>query len=292
MNLPSHVKLDKRVQELLAVETQVAQEAGALSYMARLLAQVTLPHSKPKVHEFERHNGLIALQMVSPSKVGLPYGHYPRLIMSWITREAVLTKSPVLELGDNLSSFMQALGLVPTGGRWGTVTRLREHIRRLLRCSISWTYELDSTWAEMAIHPIEKAQLWWDPKQPDQIDLWKSTLALNQRFYEEIVTRPVPVDMRVLKCLARERSPFAIDIYTWLTYRVSYLRKEVCIPWEALQLQFGGGYRRTRDFKRAFSQKLKLVLSLYPRVSATPTDAGLRLSRSRPHILPARFAKA
>lgn len=38
------------------------------------------------------------------------------------------------------------------------------------------------------------------------------------------------------------RSPLALDIYCWLTYRASYLRRPTEIPWTALALQFGAGY--------------------------------------------------
>ena len=71
-------------------------------------------------------------------------------------------------------------------------------------------------------------------------DSWKSTVTLSTDFFEGIVQNPVPVDMRALKAL--KRSPMALDIYCWLTYRLSYLRKPTEIPWSALQMQFGAEY--------------------------------------------------
>ena len=38
------------------------------------------------------------------------------------------------------------------------------------------------------------------------------------------------------------RSPMALDLYSWLTYRMSYLERLTGIPWGALQLQFGADY--------------------------------------------------
>lgn len=65
--------------------------------------------------------------------------------------------------------------------------------------------------------------------------------------------------MRVLKDL--KRSPLAIDIYCWLTYRLSYMRSITIIPWEVLQVQFGSNYatdqQGVRNFKRAFLRELK-----------------------------------
>jgi len=116
----------------------------------------------------------------------------------------------------------------------------------------------------MAIHPVEEARLWWDAKQPDQKDLWQSELTLNHRFFEQIISNPVPIDERVLRILATKRSPLAIDIYLWLTHRLSYLRTQTRIPWSYLKMQFGGDYKRERDFKAAFIKQMSTVLMYYP----------------------------
>jgi len=48
---------------------------------------------------------------------GYPYGTIPRLLLFWITTEAVRIRSRRLELGNSLNGFMAELGLNPdTGG--------------------------------------------------------------------------------------------------------------------------------------------------------------------------------
>ena len=84
--------------------------------MARVLVQTTLPHSEPDSPTFVRQNGRLQLSMTANPKVGLPYGRYPRLLMAWLTTEAVRKKNPKIRLGDNLSRFMGELGLSVTGG--------------------------------------------------------------------------------------------------------------------------------------------------------------------------------
>ena len=56
---------------------------------------------------------------------GFPYGSYPRLVCSYIALNVRLKRSRRVFLGDSLSAFMGKLGLVPTGGRWGTIQRPR-----------------------------------------------------------------------------------------------------------------------------------------------------------------------
>jgi hypothetical protein len=142
---PPHRRTDHEriVREALAIEREDAQEAGALGFMARLLVQATLPHKDPGpgVSTFERSNGNLHLVIMAPPRIGLPWGKTPRLLLSWLTTEAVRTRSPRLELGANLSPFMRNLGLIPTGGRAGTITRLRDQIRRLFSSTIHCSHD-------------------------------------------------------------------------------------------------------------------------------------------------------
>ena len=240
------------------------------------------PHSKPVELFFERTNGAFTLTMMAPPKVGLPYGSVPRLLMAWLTTEAVRTKTRELILGDSLSGFMRQLGMVPTGGRWGSITRLRTQCHRLFASTVSCIYRQQRVAAETGFRIADKHILWWDPKNPDQPDLFGSFVILAESFFREIVERPIPIDMRALKALSR--SPMQIDIYVWLTYRMSFLRRDTTIPWPLLENQFGAEYKRTRDFKAAFLEHLKSVLTVYSAAKVAPSDVGLRLRPSRTHV--------
>ncbi len=274
--------IDKLVAEALAIEAQEAKEAGALGFMARALTQATMPHKKTKEYAFERTNGAFTLSIVAPPSVGLPYGTVPRLLVAWVTTEAVRKRERELVLGESLSSFMAELDLVPTGGRWGSITRLKEQMKRLFASSVSCTYDEGGTWALEAIRVVDRARLWWSPKAPEQITIWQSTILLSERFFDEVINHPIPIHMEALKKL--KRSPMALDIYCWLTYRMSYLKRETTIPWAALQTQFGAEYGRTRDFKRKFLGQLKAVRSVYLNARAEDTERGLLLKPSPPHV--------
>lgn len=274
------------IAKALAIEAEEAGNADALGFMARTMIWATLPYRKTPGCELVRNNGLLTLRIMSPSDIGLPYGSYPRLLLSWLTTEAVCTHSPVLELGPTLSGFMAELGLIPAGGRWGTIDRLRDQMRRLFSSTLSCSYN-DKTRDTTAGFRITKGYtLWWDPKTPEQPPLWKSKVILSQDFFEEIIKKPVPVDMRAFKAL--KQSPMALDIYCWLTYRMSYLSKPTGIPWPALQLQFGTEYAQDaqgiRNFKRKFLNQLMAVLVVYPEAKVEAEDHGLLLKPSKPHV--------
>jgi hypothetical protein len=271
-SLPKAIELDKKksindyVAEAFALDEEEARKTGAIGYMARAMVQATMPHSRVTGAEFKRKNGNFNISMLAPSDIGLPYGALPRLIMTWMTGEAVRTKTRELILGDSLSAFMRELHLVPTGGRWGSITRLKSQMSRLLACSVTCTYDDGGHFALKHVTPVEDADLWWEPKDPEQQSLWKSTLTLSEKFFSEIITSPVPVRMRTLEAL--KGSSMALDVYCWLTYRNFYSQRPSRILWETLQAQFGAGYPETprgkRNFKIKFLEALKKVGIAYP----------------------------
>jgi hypothetical protein len=272
------------VKEALIKEAEAAKQAGAVGYMARAMVQATLPHKETKEAIFSRSNGAYKLTIMSPN--GLPYGSIPRLLLSWVTTEALYTRSPVLELGPTLSAFLAELGLARQGGKRGDITRLKKQIIRLFSSAVSCNYQDDETAQGAAFTIAKEYSLWWTPKAPEQPALWKSTVTLGTDFFQEIINKPVPVDMAALKAL--KRSPMELDIYFWLTYRMSYLQKDTVIPWHLLQVQFGADYplegQGQRDFKRNFLLRLKKVLSVYDTAKVGGMEKGLLLKPSPPHV--------
>jgi len=278
-NKPS---INRLITAGLAISDQSASEADELGFMARAFLQATLPHRKAEGTYFQRVNGNFTLTLMAPPDYGLPYGPIPRLLLAFVTSEAVRNRSRDIELGDSMTSFMKELGMTATGGRWGSITRLKDQTNRLFRCSVNASYSDKQKDVFSGFTIADSAVLWWDPKQPDQGSLWKSTVRLSERFYEEVVNRPVPVDMRALKAL--KGSPLALDIYCWLTYRLSYLTKPTVIPWDGLALQFGSNYADIRNFKTNFVKELRKVVQIYAEADVQPKATGLAIRPSRTHI--------
>jgi hypothetical protein len=275
------VKFNSLFDETFGLELDDAQRGSALGYMARAMVQATIPHKNVTATEFVRTNGAFSMSIQAPASVGLPYGSIPRLLMAWVTTEAVRTKTPVLELGPSLSHFMRQLDLIPTGGRWGSIPRLKNQMQRLFASTISLSYNTQKAHVGMGLRVAKEYILWWDPKRPDQATLWMSTVTLSRDFFDEIVNSPVPINMNALRHL--KRSPFALDIYTWLTYRMSYLRQPTVIPWETLQTQFGADYHLTRQFKAFFLKHLRSVLTVYRNARVTEATGGIELHPSPTH---------
>src|SRR3546814_13732940 len=97
------------------------------------------------------------------------------------------------------------------------------------------------------------------------------------------------------------RSSAAIDIYSWLCYRLHALRKPTIVPWPKLYEQFGSAYARIPHFKPRFIACLREALAVYPDAKVELIPDGVRLMPSPPAvpearvhqvILPARVAAA
>lgn len=91
--------------------------------------------------------------------------------------------------------------------------------------------------------------------------------------------------------LRARRSPFEIDIYVWLTWCFFRLRKPATIPWASLALLFGCGYANSRHFKKWFLGYLRSVIDYNPEVRARPSESGLQLEPSAPHVAPRQQPK-
>jgi hypothetical protein len=262
--------LNSLLDASVAIEAANASMAQSVQFMARVFVQVTLPHSKPQSNEVERSNGSVRVSMMAPARIGLPYGSIPRLVLAWVSTEATRTRSRDLCLGTSFADFMSKVGLVtagrsPTGGKTGSLRRVKDQCRRLFATTITCMTGSDGHTADRRFVLSDEVELWWEPISPDQKTLFKSTVRLSETFFQEIVRAPVPIDLRALRAL--KRSPLALDLYMWLTHRVFRLRAPATIPWPSLQRQFGAGYPETArgraDFRVKFQRALRKVELVY-----------------------------
>jgi len=238
---------------------------------------------------FVRVNGRYSLRLTARRSIGLPYGIYPRLILAYLTTQAVRIKSRESDLGRTPDDLARRLGLAPISGPRGTSKRLHDQLHRLLSTRFHWRYSKDFRTQESGRGLITSSEPTLEllkacfRRRPPT---WTPELVLSRQFFQEITRCAVPIDLRAIEQL--KGSPLAIDVYIWLTYRMSYLHRPSLIPWRALQNQFGANYARPRDFRRRLLTHLRSVIHLYPNARVRHTVGGLVLYPSSPHVLPSR----
>jgi hypothetical protein len=298
--------LSKAQQEILATHLAIDQETiiknGVTGYLVRGLVNASMPYKNPNTPIFERKNGDTTLRMLAGSSCGLPFGRYPRFLMAWLTTEVVRTKSQELFLGNTLRDFLlDVVGVRDTGGAEGTRTRLLEQAARLFGSTITVErlISTDSTngkrrgirirnisVSDSADIDFEDEKRLWTPWHEPGVNTFQSRVVVSNRFFSECIEAPVPLNFTAYRLLSS--SVMAMDIYAWLTYRMSYLvRESSAIPWLALMNQFGSIYNGAdagRNFKRDFLKALKLVATVYPNARFRAEDNGLVLMPSSTHV--------
>lgn len=320
----SRSSLSRHESQIMRAAAEIEQTAldldRDLSYWPKGIVQCALPHSNPgNVPAYVRSSGPFFL-LIQPGffknqetggieSLGFPYGSYPRLVCSYMAREVQRTKKRRISLGRSLSEFMRELGLVPTGGRWGTITGLRRQMLALLNARIQFGYQDqvvadggEGVRGEMGGNEIfaRRYELWWAdardkpeavavrrktlaPITPDQGFLFENYVTLGEGLYEEML-RAFPCDMRILRAL--KQSSLALDLYAWATSKVYGMKSATHIPWKAMHAQFGSEYKDVREFRREALKYLKKIKVLYPDFKYTLERGRIVVWPSQTSVLP------
>ena len=259
-------------------------------FMARTLALCSLPRSNPGNRlQYKRVNGPYTLIMYSSGETKLPFGNFPRLILAWVSTEAVRTQNRVLILGSSLAKFMRELGVYSSGG--GNVhTKLRNQMKRLFGCTVQLTYKEENGEATVNTVIADRTEFWWNERKPDEPTLWDSKIELSEKFFQEIINHPVPLDMNTLTAL--KRSSLGLDLYLWLVYRTFPLRAPQRITWRQVYRQFGAHPARASDnitvqnFRREVLRELKKIKLAWSGLNYSTAPGLLILLPSTPAIAP------
>lgn len=283
-----HWTLARQVDHLVAAR----ESEPDLGFMARMMAMCSLPRTNPgRRIQYKRVNGPYTLYMTATGGNRLPYGNLPRLLLAWISTEAVRTQKRELILGRSLSEFMRKLGMESEGGgAWGARTRLRNQMERLFRSTVSLVYKDERGSASISSPVADRTEFWWNLKRPDSPSLWDSKIELGEKFFEEIICHPVPLDMNILKAL--KRSSLGLDLYMWLTYRTFALQKPLTLRWKDLYRQFGVRPERAKDryvvkdFRKDSLREMKKIKGAWPDLSYGTVRGALIISPSKLPIPP------
>ena len=285
-----HFSLFKQVNALVE-----AREADAeLGFMARMMTLCSLPRSNPgNKREYVRRNGPYTLTMFAGADQKLPYGTLPRLMLSWVSSEAVRTQNREIVLGDSLAHFMRLLGLYSTSGR--VHVRLKNQIRRLFQSHVQLSYDDEDGGRFVNAVIADKGEFWWSESKPNERVLWDSKIELGEKFFNEIINHPVPLDMNTLTAL--KRSSLGLDLYLWLTYRSFPLRAPLRLTWRQIYRQFGVDPDRAsdrvtvRNFQRKVLRELKKIKLAWTKFNYATAPGALILLPSKPAIAPVEQAQ-
>ena len=292
--LPEVKPLSRIQQRLVRSAVQIeADDPDAILYQHSVFCQTGLPYRDPGkgVRLWQQSQGAAHLEVEAGRAfdpvqeafvdVGLPFGPKPRLILAYLNAEAIRAGSPVVEVEDSLSAFVQRIGLCRDGR---SVRAVKDQLTRLATAEIRLALAMPGKPARQVQSHIVKGFDLWLPKDERQRVLWPANVTLSADYFESLQRHAVPLDERAVAALSH--SAMALDVYCWLAQRLHRVEpgKPAFIPWAALRTQFGWHYARMRKFREVFRQTLDLVCTQYRGAKIELDGRGMTLRNSPPPI--------
>ncbi len=277
----------------------VALEEPIPSFLHSALCAMSLPVRRPSddAAAIIRQDGQYTLA-ITPRPVlqrvdgqqrmavlGVPYGSLPRLVLIHIMTEAVRTRSRHVVLGTSFTDWMRRMGFrtISYGPR-GSATLIREQLDRLLACEwmIRWDNETSKGDTEFAVKEIKLTN---DYAGTNGRHGFSREILLTEGFFDHLREHAVPLDENAIRQL--RDSATALDLYTWLAYRlprVSGCRPAV-LSWQQLAVHFGNEGKNIRKFRQTIRDAWdRHVSAVYPEARADFDTMAVRLHASPPPL--------
>ena len=271
----------------------VALEEPMPSFLHSALCAMSLPVRRPadETASIIRQDGQYTLA-ITPRAVlqrvggqqrmailGVPYGSLPRLVLIHIMTEAVRTRSRHVVLGTSFTDWMRRMGFrtISYGPR-GSATLIRQQLDRLLACEwmIRWDNETSCGDQEFAVKEVKLTN--------DYAGInaarggFTREIMLTEGFFEHLREHAVPLDENAIRQL--RNSVTALDLYTWLAYRLPRISngRPAMLSWRQLAVHFGNDGNNIRKFRQTVRDAWERhVSAVYPEARAEFDTASIRL---------------
>jgi Plasmid encoded RepA protein len=265
--------LQRASKKAIDIVVNPATEKNAV-FQHSILCQTFLPYKNlgDDVRDVQKRQGRAVLSLEAGSifnpntetfeKVGLPYGAKARLILSYISTQAVRQQNPIVDVENSMTAFIKRIGLNTDGV---TIKLAKEQLKRLAATRMSIGFLLDAETKrgmQTNLNLIQSFDVWF-PEDARQKTLWNANVKLSDEYFNSLINHAIPLDERALAALSN--NALALDTYSWLAQRLHRVQigQPEFVHWEGLKEQFGEGYADMFKFKQKFRQTLKLVLSQY-----------------------------
>ena len=214
--------------------------------------------------------------------LGVPYGSLPRLVLIHIMTEAVRTRSRHIVLGTSFTDWMRRMGFrtISYGPR-GSATLIREQLDRLLACEwmIRWDNETSKGDTEFAVKEIKLTNDYAGTN--GRQGGFSREILLTEGFFDHLREHAVPLDENAIRQL--RDSATALDLYTWLAYRLPRVsgNRPAILNWQQLAVHFGNEGKNIRKFRQTIRDAWdRHVSAVYPEARAEFDTMAVRLYAS------------
>lgn len=268
------------------------------AFTSAIFTKATFPHSAKGAEngKLTLTNGHMTVTMTNMAGGALPYGHYARLIMFWLTREACqryndpnipdLAMKRTIPLGRSAHRIMQEIGIIKPGQRASSLQykALNAQLESIANTAIHTRIDLTTTHGSGARVQnslvADETYFWWE-RGDDSGDLHNNSyIVLSEDFFTELATHAVPLDaIHIAKIY---RSPLALDLYSWAAHRIHTHNGRTRVTWQQLKGQIGTSYpdtdRGIRDFRSKVRQAIERIARAWPESGIGEWQNGVMLT--------------
>ena len=287
--------------ELLHMVNYIVPSSDDVTYTHAVFAQCFLPLRRIHTRRYEVRHGKAALlitagDLLDPTThefvpMDVPSGSAARIALAHINNHIIRSRSLdealVVPMGESMRDFMDYQGLA-IGGKNGKEIARQIHNLAAGRITLGvWTDDH----ARQVNAQIADAIDFWLERDRRQRSLWQPVMRVSEQYARAVREHCVPHDIRALVGLYENTR--AMDIYTWLAYRLPRVRTgaDVFIAFDDLKPIFGTGVKDAYKFRQAFKMAVAQALSWYPMGRVGIEKKGIRLFHS-PSPVPLDLARS
>jgi hypothetical protein len=251
-------------------------------YLDSTFCQIYFPHRDPgEERVVRRENGNLTMELaagkiimpgygINDIRLGLPWGPKARVILMYLSQRALLTHNPVINVEENLSTFVHLALKQASYGR--NCIAVKEQLSRLAGTSLQITRKKDERSVVVVNgYFIHGCEMWLEGRV-----VWPKQIVLSQDYFHDLNAHAVPLVEDHIRALSH--NAMALDIYAWLAHRLHRIARHrpQQISWLRLWGQFGHNYELLFNFRRDFRKALKQVLILYKKAHVEEGVRGQR----------------
>lgn len=267
-------------------------------FTSAIFTKVTFPHSAKGAESgrLTLTNGNMTVTMTNTAGGSLPYGHYARLIMFWLTREACqryndphipdMETKRTIPLGKSAQRIMREMGILKPGQRASSLQykALNSQLEDIANTAIHTRYDITAAHGSGSrstnSHVADETYFWWERGNLDGDLDNGSYIVLSEEFFTEIATRALPLDARHVAKIYR--SPLALDLYSWAAHRIHTHNGHTRVTWKQLKGQIGTAYPETdrglRDFRSKVRSAIDRIADAWPESGIKEWENGVMLT--------------
>ncbi|MBA3066359.1 hypothetical protein FP828_07705 [bacterium] len=262
-------KLDQGLVKF--AQTISKKKMGELSdetvFLSTIFMLCSLPVRALKGNPFmwKKETKHLILKIYRDENNKIPYGNYARLIQIWIDTEVVKKNKDVLDFGNSLNSFLKELGIKEGKANREVLKQLLNYLSCRIQIQIKDDVNKNHRQEVNALLSVFN-DLYFDPKQKDQLDLFKSSVKLSAEIVTFIRNHAAPLDMNIIRQF--KNNALALDLIRLICYRnhgLIYTHQKVLnLPEEELYNQLGTIDTRPRRIRTLIKNLLKQIKEYWP----------------------------